>query len=114
MSSETSAEETSESDATGSGEEAKQPLLGHLSMLLDLKLTPDRRHVLTCDRDEKIRVSNFPNAYNIHGYCLGHTEFVSSLALVPGCNNRVLSSSGDGTIKVKIDLNFCSKKGKET
>ena len=73
-------------------------------MLLDLKLTQDRRYVLTSDRDEKIRVSKFPNSYNIEGFCLGHTEFVSSLALVPGCNNRVLSSSGDGTVKVKVML----------
>lgn len=33
-------------------------------------------HVITCDRDEKIRVSRYPNAYNIETFCLGHTEWV--------------------------------------
>lgn len=35
-------------------------------------------HVITCDRDEKIRVSRYPNAYNIETFCLGHTEWVIS------------------------------------
>ena len=30
------------------------------------------RYVLTADRDEKIRVSHFPQTFNIHGFCLGH------------------------------------------
>ena len=89
--------------------EEDKALLGHLSMLLDIKLTEDRRHLLTCDRDEKIRVSSYPNCYNIAGYCLGHSEFVTSLALVPGSNHKVLSSSGDGTVKVSSSthVTFC-------
>ena len=55
-------------------------LLGHLSMLLDMVLLPSNSHVITCDRDEKIRVSNYPNTYNIETFCLGHHECVS----VPG------------------------------
>ncbi len=52
-------------------------LLGHLSMLLDATVSLCERYLVTCDRDEKIRISCFPNAYNIHIYCLGHTEFVT-------------------------------------
>jgi len=51
-------------------------LLGHFSMLLDMVLSFNNSHVITCDRDEKIRVSKYPNAYNIEAFCLGHTELV--------------------------------------
>lgn len=40
-------------------------------------VTADDRFVITADRDEKIRVSCFPNAYNIHTFCLGHTGWVA-------------------------------------
>ncbi len=52
-------------------------LLGHLSMLLGVALSRDEKYIITCDRDEKIRVSHYPNAYSIHNYCLGHKDFVT-------------------------------------
>lgn len=70
-------------------------ILGHLSMLLDIKLS--NKFVLTCDRDEKIRVSHYPNAYNIHNYCLGHTDFITSMELLN--DTKLISGSGDGTLK---------------
>lgn len=72
-------------------------LLGHLSMLLDVLVTPCNKYVITCDRDEKIRVSSFPNAYNIAMYCLGHKEFVTNIEI---CDGALVSASGDGTIKL--------------
>ena len=74
-------------------------LLGHLSQLLDLALSHGGDLVLTADRDEKIRVSNFPNAYNILNFCLGHTEFVTCLCLAEE-KDHVLSGSGDGTVRL--------------
>lgn len=73
-------------------------LLGHLSVVLDIRLTSLDKYIVTCDRDEKIRVSNFPNSYNIHTYCLGHKEFVSSIC--PIDNERLVSGSGDKTIRL--------------
>jgi len=72
-------------------------LLGHLSMLLDIKMPENGKFVVTADRDEKIRVSKFPNSYNIHNYCLGHTEFVTSICFLG--DDILLSGSGDGTIR---------------
>ena len=70
-------------------------------MLLDLKLSQDGNFIITCDRDEKIRVSHYPNAYNIHNYCLGHTDFVSCLEIpMPFSGEYLISGSGDSTIRI--------------
>ncbi|KAK0038711.1 tRNA (guanine-N(7)-)-methyltransferase non-catalytic subunit wuho, partial [Biomphalaria pfeifferi] len=49
-------------------------LLGHLSMVLDVLLVESDSLIVTCDRDEKIRVSRYPDGYQIESYCLGHTQ----------------------------------------
>ena len=74
-------------------------MLGHLSQLLDMAVTRDGQRILTADRDEKIRVSMFPDCYNIDNFCLGHTEFVTSVALSSCDETRLVSGSGDGTIR---------------
>lgn len=79
-------------------------------MLLDVKMSECGQFIITSDRDEKIRVTHYPNSYNIHGFCLGHEEFVSSISLMP--NKKLVSASGDGTIKVWNYLQgeeICSK-----
>ncbi|KAL3274500.1 hypothetical protein HHI36_015882 [Cryptolaemus montrouzieri] len=71
-------------------------LLGHMSVVLDVLVTDCGKYIITCDRDEKIRVSRFPNSYNIQSFCLGHKEFVIALKTI---GNKLISASGDGTIK---------------
>lgn len=67
-------------------------LMGHLSMLTDLKLTDDEKFLITSDRDEKVRVSYWPNSYNVHSYLLLHKEFVSQVELID--DRKLLSCSG--------------------
>ncbi|XP_032982905.1 tRNA (guanine-N(7)-)-methyltransferase non-catalytic subunit WDR4 isoform X2 [Rhinolophus ferrumequinum] len=74
--------------------------LGHLSMLLDVAVSPDDRFVLTADRDEKIRVSWALAPHSIEAFCLGHTEFVSRICVVPEHPELLLSSSGDSTLRL--------------
>ncbi|XP_043282308.1 tRNA (guanine-N(7)-)-methyltransferase non-catalytic subunit wdr4 [Venturia canescens] len=74
-------------------------ILGHLSMLLDCLVTRNNRHVITTDRDEKIRVSCFPNAYNIVSYCLGHEKFVTAVKQLPQNEEILVSAGGDGQLK---------------
>ncbi|KAM8977793.1 tRNA (guanine-N(7)-)-methyltransferase non-catalytic subunit WDR4 [Pelodytes ibericus] len=74
--------------------------LGHLSMLLDVAVSPDGRHVITCDRDEKIRVSLWDSPHVISAFCLGHREFVSRLLVLPGAEKLLVSGSGDGTLRL--------------
>ena len=81
-------------------------LLGHTaSMLTGLRIVPNSTdnttRILTSDRDEKVRVSSFPNTFVVEGYLLGHTEYVSSLDVskndaCPFC----VTCGGDGTIRL--------------
>ena len=74
--------------------EGGELVLGHISVILDLALSPCSKYLLTADRDEKIRVSHYPNAYNIAQFCLGHAAFVSCIAIPPRLPHLVLSGSG--------------------
>ena len=86
--------------STTGAEEAPRLVLGHLSQLLDIVISSEGDRVITADRDEKVRVSRFPNCYNIDNYCLGHTEFVTSLCVSRVTRDTLLSGSGDGTVRV--------------
>ncbi|XP_073890059.1 tRNA (guanine-N(7)-)-methyltransferase non-catalytic subunit WDR4 isoform X6 [Macaca fascicularis] len=63
-------------------------------------VSPDDRFILTADRDEKIRVSWAAAPHSIESFCLGHTEFVSRISVVPTQPGLLLSSSGDGTLRL--------------
>lgn len=43
-------------------------------------------------------MTHYPNTYNIESYCLGHTEFVSSIKLID--SETLVSGSGDGRLIV--------------
>lgn len=96
-------------DGSGNGEF----LLGHVSLITDIALPRDEVVILTADRDEKIRVSRFPQAAVIENYCLGHTQcavplpwhrspprFVSRVLLPADRRGIVISGSGDNTLRV--------------
>lgn len=76
-------------------------VVGHLSIVYDV-LFPGEKYIITSDRDEKIRVTNYPQSYEIANYCLGHKEYVSSIRLLPGLEDstKLVSLSGDETLKV--------------
>uniref|UniRef100_D3TPB1 26S proteasome regulatory complex ATPase RPT4 n=1 Tax=Glossina morsitans morsitans TaxID=37546 RepID=D3TPB1_GLOMM len=73
-------------------------LLGHLSIVYDVLWSADEKYIITCDRDDKIRVSHYPNTHDIHGYCLGHKEFVSALGFLN--NDILISVSGDKSLRL--------------
>ncbi len=71
-------------------------ITGHVSMILDTILSQDGKFLLTADRDEKIRVSRFPNCFQVENFCLGHTQFVSSICN-PSFSPSTLISGGADT-----------------
>lgn len=50
--------------------------------------------LITADRDEKIRVTKFPELYTIESYCLGHTSVISSLTTPSLGDKQYLASVG--------------------
>lgn len=56
------------------------------------------RCIVTSDRDEKIKVSNYPATHEIEALCIGHKQFVPSSVFF---NNEqlLLSASGDKTLR---------------
>ena len=54
--------------------------------------------VATADRNEKVRVSQFPRCEEIESFCLGHTDFVSGVEFLSG--TRLVSCGGDGYLRV--------------
>lgn len=60
------------------------------------------RFIITSDRDEKIRVTNYPQSEVVESYCLGHLEFVSAIAEIKSSSNDnlLLSISGDKTLRL--------------
>ncbi|XP_033752221.1 tRNA (guanine-N(7)-)-methyltransferase non-catalytic subunit wdr4-like [Pecten maximus] len=92
-------EDTKQNSKSEDDNKGAQLMLGHLSMLLDVVLTQDDQYIVTCDRDEKIRVSHYPNSYNIHTFCLGHKGYVTNLVYVKE-NNLLISGGGEGEIIV--------------
>ena len=80
----------------GENEEKQPPIIGHISMLTDITCTP--QYVITCDTDERVRVSDVTKPHVIQSFCLGHHEFVHKLVPVEGGN--LVTTSGDGSVKM--------------
>ncbi|KAI8888112.1 WD40 repeat-like protein [Backusella circina FSU 941] len=84
----------------GAESEQLQPIVGHVSMVTDMVLTSDEKYVVTADRDEHIRVSRYPNGYNIESFCLGHTDVVTCISQLPWNEDILVSASGDVTVRL--------------
>lgn len=82
-------------------EKKSKLLLGHTaSMLTGISVLENR--ILTADRDEKVRVSSFPQSYLVLGYLLGHTQYITSIDSMKMNNGlRVVATcGGDSTIRL--------------
>lgn len=49
-------------------------ILGHASLLTSFVLSEDERYVISADRDEHVRVSWYPQGWNVEMFCLGHMK----------------------------------------
>ena len=53
-----------------------EPILGHVSLLTTALITRNGKRIITGDRDEHIRISEFPCGWNIETYLGGHSRLV--------------------------------------
>ncbi|KAJ3560198.1 hypothetical protein NP233_g10997 [Leucocoprinus birnbaumii] len=77
-----------------------QLVLGHASPLNAFLLTNDEKYIITADRDEHIRVSWYPQGYNIEMYCLGHRKYVSAIHIPSFATETLISGGGDPSLKL--------------
>lgn len=76
----------------------KKSILGHVSMLTNVIFA--KNHIITSDRDEHIRVTQYPKTYIIERYLFGHSQFVSCLKLCPWNEDILISGGGDDFINI--------------
>uniref|UniRef100_A0A1I7U3H2 tRNA (guanine-N(7)-)-methyltransferase non-catalytic subunit n=1 Tax=Caenorhabditis tropicalis TaxID=1561998 RepID=A0A1I7U3H2_9PELO len=81
-------------------------MAGAISMVLDVAFTPDGKRLLMADRDEKVRAIRYPSTYVIDAFCLGHTEYVKTLAVQ---NNDSIWSAGGDKMLYNWSIIECSK-----
>jgi hypothetical protein len=89
-------------------------LLGHTaSMITSIEIVDDGRgcsKILTSDRDEKVRISSFPQTFHVEGYLLGHSSYVSDVKVMKNNTNgsRCITCSGDGKLRL-FDYETCKE-----
>ena len=79
--------------------------LGHYSVVTGVttirSLSSGNRYIISSDKDEKIRVSRWPHAYDIVCCCMGHTQYVTCLCPVQNSAlglDLLVSAGGDGRL----------------
>lgn len=75
-----------------------QLLFSHLAIVTTMVMTESGRFIITGDNHEKIRVTCYPQAAEIHSFCLGHLGQVTSLRC--SGDNFIVSTSSDCTLRV--------------
>lgn len=86
-------------------------VLGHVSLLTDVTVASVshksengkrtiRRYILSGDRDEHVRASRYPQSHVIEGYCLGMTDFVSCVRILPGNSQWAVVGTGEPALRV--------------
>ena len=98
------AEETEEPEKEDGGSEAHHcTIIGHISMITDLQVLPLSSSALkgglivTCDRDEKVRLTRADRPERIHSFGMAHREFVGTLAVCTE-GKRIYSAGGDNFV----------------
>lgn len=72
-------------------------ILGHFSTVTHVDV--HESHIATADREARVRISHWPQVYVIRAFCLGHSDVVTVVKILPN-NEGVISAALDGTIRL--------------
>mmetsp|Transcript_26672 Transcript_26672/g.37128 ORF Transcript_26672/g.37128 Transcript_26672/m.37128 type:complete len:485 (-) Transcript_26672:370-1824(-) len=83
-------------------------LLGHCATVTDMQMLKigGKNYLATADVEKKIRISLYPDSYDIVSFCFGHKAFVTRTDWAPFKTHDgakiplLLSGAGDGTVRL--------------
>jgi WD40 repeat protein len=81
-------------------EQEAEILFGHLAAVTAAVSIPGRNLLVSADRDEKIRLTEFPKYWDIASFLFGHKRYVSSLCLFDTEGTKVVSAGADGLVSL--------------
>ena len=73
-------------------------LFGHLAAVSCAIYSEKLGLLISADRDEKIRLSQYPKVWLIESFLFGHRKYVSSLAFFGGDETKIVSAGADGMV----------------
>jgi WD40 repeat protein len=73
-------------------------LFGHLAAVSSALMSNKRSLLVSADRDEKIRIAQFPKYWNISSFLFGHKRYISCLSFFNAHQTEVVSAGADGLI----------------
>jgi len=89
-------------------DDLKTPILGHVSLILDIDV--NEKFIATAEQDEKIKISSRKNPFVIDRFLLGHSEFVTRVNFL---EDVVVTTGGDGNVKYWAKETITKEFGKQ-
>lgn len=73
-------------------------LFGHLAAVSSALMSNKRSLLVSADRDEKIRITQFPKYWNISSFLFGHKRYISGLSFFNAHETEIVSAGADGLV----------------
>ena len=73
----------------------------HFSIINEIEISKRKNAIITCDRDEKIRVTRYPRTDIIQSFCYGFIELITSVKSEIVSNKQIIAAGGcDGSLRI--------------
>lgn len=80
---------------------ANNIILAHFSVINEISVSKRKNAIISCDRDEKIRVTRYPRTDIIQSFCYGFVELITSCKSEIVENKQIIAAGGcDGSLRI--------------